>query len=174
MGDKISRRKFLGRATGTVGGIGAVCALYPVAQSLQPSKNAMSQSIAKVDISGMQDFDLKSVPFKGKPLFVMKFPEGYDLKKWGGKAKESTNYEKIKPILKRQKNVVAIIGVCTHLGCIPIWEKHSGQGYKAPIYYCPCHGGVYTPWGDNIYGPPPRPLWLPKKQKLVGNILTVG
>jgi len=83
----------------------------------------------------------------------MKFPQGWTPGKWGGKEKESINYEIFKPLLEKQKNVIALIGVCTHLGCIPIWEKHSGQGYKVPIYYCPCHGGVYTPWGDNIYGP---------------------
>ncbi len=170
--EKLSRRKFLGRATGTVGAVGGVCALYPVAASLAPSKAAMAQSVAKININDLNEFELKSVPYKGKPLFVMKFPPGYSLEKWGGTAKEKINYEKLKPILEKQKNVVAIIGVCTHLGCIPIWEKNGGKN-GIPIYYCPCHGGVYTPWGDNISGPPPIPLHIPK-QKLVGDILTVG
>lgn len=143
-------------------------------QKPSAKQNATSQFITKVDISGMQDFDLKSVPFKGKPLFVMKFPEGYDLKKWGGKTKESTNYEKIKPILKRQKNVVAIIGVCTHLGCIPIWGRNTAVKDTTHLCIMPLPWRCFTPWGDNIYGPPPLPLWLPKKQKLVGNILIVS
>ncbi len=172
-GKKLSRRKFLGRATCVVGGIGAVAATYPAAASLAPDKNVMVQSIAKININKVKELDLTVVPYKEKPLFVMKFPQGWTPGKWGGKEKESINYEIFKPLLEKQKNVIALIGVCTHLGCIPIWEKHSGQGYKVPIYYCPCHGGVYTPWGDNIYGPPPIPLHIPE-QKLVGNILIAG
>jgi len=171
--EKLSRRKFLGRATGTVGAVGGVCTLYPLASSLAPSKAAMAQSVAKININDLKEFELKSVPYKGKPLFVMKFPSGYTLEKWGGTAKEKSNYEKLKPILEKQKNVVAIIGVCTHLGCIPIWEKNGRKNSGIPVYYCPCHGGVYTPWGDNISGPPPIPLHIPK-QKLAGDILTVG
>ncbi|NOZ83415.1 MAG: ubiquinol-cytochrome c reductase iron-sulfur subunit [Epsilonproteobacteria bacterium] len=172
MGDKISRRKFLGRATCVAGGIGAVSAVYPAVASLAPDKAALAQSMVKFDISGLKELKLATVPYKGKPLFVMKFPAGFTPEKWGGQDQENINYKIMKPLLAKQKNVVAIIGVCTHLGCIPIWEKNGGKN-GIPVYYCPCHGGVYTPWGDNIAGPPPIPLHIPK-QKLVGNTLIVG
>jgi len=170
---KLSRRKFLGRATCAVGGIGAVSAVYPAVASLAPDKNALAQSIAKFDIRKLkEEFKLVSVPYKQKPLFIMKFPKNYTPEKWGGQAKESINYKIFKPLLAKQNNVIAVVGVCTHLGCIPIWEKNGGKN-GIPIYYCPCHGGVYTPWGDNISGPPPIPLHIPE-QKLVGNILIAG
>ena len=173
MGEKkLSRRTFLGRATCVVGGIGAVSAAYPAIASLAPDKNALAQSIAKIDISGLKEFKLSVIPYKEKPLFIMKFPAGFTPEKWGGRAQEDINYKIFKSLLAKQNNVLAVVGVCTHLGCIPIWERNGGEN-GIPIYYCPCHGGVYTPWGDNIAGPPPIPLHIPE-QKLVGNILISG
>jgi len=66
-----------------------------------------------------------------------------------------------------EKDFLVVIGLCTHLGCIPAWEpdKH--------IFYCACHGGEYNPCGVNTYGPPPRPLDIPP-YKITGTKLVLG
>ncbi len=169
-----SRRDFISVAIGSLGAIGGLGALYALVRvMLEPSEIAALGAKTEVDVSKIQPMQVRVTSWKGKTLFVIRLsqdfkPEGYPLK--GVKnSKGTTNYE----ILK-EHNVFALVGICTHLGCIPLW-KPQGEANVAqkPLFHCPCHGGFYTPYGDVITGPPPRPLFIPP-QKLSGNKLIVG
>ncbi|RUM29069.1 MAG: ubiquinol-cytochrome c reductase iron-sulfur subunit [Aquifex sp.] len=169
-----SRRDFISIGIGALGAVGGLGALYAfVRVMLEPSEIAALGAKTEVDVSKIQPMQVRVTSWKGKTLFVIKLPkdfkpEGYKLK--GVKnSKGTTNYEVLKG-----HDVFALVGVCTHLGCIPLWKPQGGVGgVNKPLFHCPCHGGLYTPYGDVIAGPPPRPLFIPP-QKLEGNKLIVG
>ncbi len=170
-----SRRDFISVAIGSLGAIGGLGALYALVRvMLEPSEIAALGAKTEVDVSKIQPMQVRVTSWKGKTLFVIRLPkdfkaEGYQLKQGALNSKGTTNYE----ILKGH-DVFALVGVCTHLGCIPLWKPQGGVGgIDKPMFHCPCHGGLYTPYGDVIAGPPPRPLFIPP-QKLSGNKLIVG
>ncbi len=169
-----SRRDFINIALGGMGALGALGAIYPILKTLAPSAASTTEAKVEIDIDSVPELNVRVTSWKGKPLFVLKLPpdlsQRYDYKV----RKDLKNSAgKLNQDLLGDKPVFALIGVCTHLGCIPLWKPEGSDAVKAPYLHCPCHGGLYTPWGDNIGGPPPRPLFVPP-QKIEGNKLIVG
>lgn len=169
-----SRRDFINVALGGMGAVGALGALYPVLKTLAPSAASSTEAKVEVDINKVPELSIRVTSFKGKPLFVVRLPQDIKEKhsyKLNEGAKNSAG--KHNQDIIGDKTAFALIGVCTHLGCIPLWKPEGSDAVKAPYLHCPCHGGLYTPWGDVIGGPPPRPLFIPP-QKIEGNKLVVG
>jgi cytochrome b6-f complex iron-sulfur subunit len=134
------RRKFLGFCLGGLVLAAAGAGVYPLFKYLSPRKP--KESAGKVEI-----------PEKAIPAGDAKF---FD---YGGSTAVVIN--------TRDKGLIVLSAVCTHLGCIVQWQKDRRQ------FLCPCHAGRYTENGDVISGPPPRPL--PKLPFSVSNgIITVG
>ncbi|WP_448588367.1 ubiquinol-cytochrome c reductase iron-sulfur subunit [Thermocrinis sp.] len=160
-----SRRDVLGLAVGGLGALGVVGALYPLVKALSPSQASLAGAKVEVDLSQLQDLQVRVVSWKGKPVFVVKLPDGFQ---WGGKESDAKNSK-----LLQNQNAFAIVAVCTHLGCVPLWKPQGEGEFNYPIFHCPCHGGYYSPWGDVIAGPPPRSLLIPP-QKREGDKLVIG
>ncbi len=168
-----SRRDFINVALGGMGAVGALGALYPVLKTLAPSAASSTEAKVEVDINKVPELSVRVTSFKGKPLFVIKLPSDLTEDKYQVKGDSVNSAGKLNYDLLKGQEVFALIGVCTHLGCIPLWKPEGSDAVKAPYLHCPCHGGLYTPWGDNIGGPPPRPLHVPP-QKREGDKLIVG
>ncbi|MGC8852147.1 MAG: ubiquinol-cytochrome c reductase iron-sulfur subunit [Hydrogenobacter sp.] len=160
-----SRRDVIGLAIGGLGVVGVAGVLYPIIKTLAPSAASLASAKVEVDISQIPEGNVRVVSWKGKPVFVVRLPANFQ---WNGTTKENDNRK-----LLEGHNVYALIAVCTHLGCVPLWKPQGEAEYKYPVFHCPCHGGFYSPWGDNIAGPPPRPLYIPP-QSLQGNKLIIG
>ncbi len=155
----------LGLAIGGLGAVGVIGVLYPILKTLAPSASSLASAKVEVDVSSIPEGQIRIVSWKGKPVFVVRLPEGFQ---WQGKVKEEQNFK-----LLRGQSAFAMVAVCTHLGCVPLWKPQGEGEFNYPVFHCPCHGGFYSPWGDNVAGPPPRPLYLPP-QKIDGNKLVIG
>ncbi len=160
-----SRRDLMGLAIGGLGVVGVLGVLYPIVKTLAPSAASLAGAMVEVDVASIPEGQVRVVSWKGKPVFVVKLPQGFQ---WAGKVKEDKNAK----ILQGQ-DAYALIAVCTHLGCVPLWKPQGEAEFNYPVFHCPCHGGFYSPWGDNIAGPPPRPLHVPP-QKRDGSKLVIG
>ncbi|RMH79577.1 MAG: ubiquinol-cytochrome c reductase iron-sulfur subunit [Acidobacteria bacterium] len=160
-----SRRDFLGLAVGGLGIVGVVGVLYPIVKTLAPSAASLAGAVVEVDISTIPEGQVRVISWKGKPVFVIRLPQGFQ---WTGKPKEEANVKHL-----QNQDAFAMVAVCTHLGCVPLWKPQGEGEFKYPVFHCPCHGGFYSPWGDVIAGPPPRSLYLPP-QKRDGNKLVIG
>lgn len=160
-----SRRDLIGLAIGGLGVVGVVGVLYPIIKTLAPSAASLAGAKVEVDISQIPEGNVRVVSWKGKPVFVLRLPANFQ---WNGTTKEDNNRK-----LLEGHNTYALIAVCTHLGCVPLWKPQGEAEYKYPLFHCPCHGGFYSPWGDIMAGPPPRPLHIPP-QNLQGNKLVIG
>ncbi|MDQ7081680.1 MAG: ubiquinol-cytochrome c reductase iron-sulfur subunit [Aquificota bacterium] len=168
-----TRRDFLGFALGGMGIVGALGVLYPVVKTLAPSAASTTEAKVEIDPEKVPEMGIRVTSWKGKPLFVIRLPEGFEGKHNYDVKDTFNDAGKLNQDLFKGKRVFALIGVCTHLGCIPLWKPEGDSDLPEPHLHCPCHGGLYTPWGDVIGGPPPRPLWVPP-QKLEGGRLIVG
>ena len=167
-----SRRDFLEYSMGALGIMATVGIAYPILKSLGPNAATSLQSKVSYDISAFKPLELRVTSWKGFPTFVMKLPNPFS---WDGPQRDNKYKNHNKDIIGNH-SVYALIGVCTHLGCIPLWKPYGDTSINPsniPVFHCPCHGSIYTPWGDNISGPAPLPLGVPP-QNLNGSILEIG
>ncbi len=149
-----SRRGFVGKAFGAVAGVGAVASLVAMKKTWDPLPSVMAAGFTVVDVSNMEENKLNIVVWRGKPIFVLKYSA--DMKPTEGRnVKIGDNYFSV------------MIGLCTHLGCIPAYREDKKD------FKCACHGGKYTDAGVQTFGPPPRPLDIPPFD-LDGTTLTLG
>ena len=137
-----SRRDFIGWALGGISAVGGVLALGAMKKSWDPLPSVQSAGFVSVDLSGMKEGEMHTVQWRGKPVFILR------------KSAETPSNDK-RDIRIGEKRFVVLIGLCTHLGCIPSYEA-SSQTFK-----CACHGGVFDARGNQTFGPPPRPLDIP-------------
>lgn len=137
-----SRRGFMGKAFGAVAAVGAVASLVAMKKSWDPLPSVMAAGFTTVDVSKFVGNKLEIVKWQGKPIFILKFAAD------------------MPPVDKRSVKIGSnyysvMIGLCTHLGCIPAYRDETHD------FKCACHGGEFTAAGINKFGPPPIPLHIP-------------
>jgi ubiquinol-cytochrome c reductase iron-sulfur subunit len=166
-----TRRDFLYIATGAVGAIGAAAVAVPLISQMNPDASTIAAGAPiEVDLSPIAEGQVIKVFWRGKPIFVNhRTPKEI-------KAAEDVNLSSLpdpQPDSARVKeghaNFQVLIGICTHLGCIPI--AHSGE-YNG--YFCPCHGSVYDTSGRIRQGPAPSNLALPPYQFVSDTTIRIG
>lgn len=149
-----SRRDFIGMALGGVTAIGSVIALGAMKKSWDPLPSVQSAGFVTVDLSLMNEAEMRTLQWRGKPVFILR-----------KSADMGTN--SARDIVIGEKRFTLVIGLCTHLGCIPSFDT------KKKNFICACHGGIFDASGINTFGPPPRPLDIPPF-KIVGETLVLG
>ena len=149
-----SRRGFIGKAFGAVSAVGGVASLLAMKKTWDPLPSVMTAGFTTVDVSALEANKLQISVWRGKPIFILKYTE--DMKPTDGRTvKVGDHYYSV------------MVGLCTHLGCIPGYEEDKKK------FKCACHGGEYSPDGKETFGPPPRPLDIPPF-KINGNTLVLG
>lgn len=150
-----SRRGFMGKAFGAVAAVGAVGSLVAMKKSWDPLPSVMAAGFTTVDMSKLEANKLEIVKWQGKPIFLLKF--GSDMPAVEKRSvKVGDNYYSV------------MIGLCTHLGCIPAYSQGSKQ------FKCACHGGEFDAAGIHTFGPPPRPLDIPPFAVKDENTIVLG
>lgn len=152
---EIKRRDFLGMALGGVTAVGAVASLIAMKKTWDPLPSVVSAGFTTVDVGGMKEGDFSATEWRGKPVYIIK--------------KSKDEIFNPQRDFKIGSDVFTMgVQICTHLGCIPIFN--SSEKY----FLCPCHGGKFTLDGVNIAGtPPPRPFDIPPF-KVEGTKITFG
>lgn len=149
-----SRRDFSGMLLGGVALVGVGSTLYGVKASWDPLPSVISAGFTTVDMSKAKKSKLYVVQWRGKPIFILN--------------KNKNTVEDAKREFLSNGNIYSVmIGLCTHLGCIPAFVE------KNQTFKCACHGGEFNADGMQTFGPPPRPLDIPPF-KIDGNKLVLG
>ncbi|ADE10372.1 ubiquinol-cytochrome c reductase, iron-sulfur subunit [Sideroxydans lithotrophicus ES-1] len=157
------RRDFLVKLTSVVGGAGVAAACVPFVASMNPSSDVLAKGVTEVDLTGIPPGGLRTVAWQGKPVFILRrTPDEV-------KASEATDGT-IDPEAdsKRVKNPewLVVIGVCTHMGCVP---NKEGEGFV-----CHCHGSQYDDSGRVVRGPAPKNLEVPPYHFIAENKILIG
>ena len=169
--DARSRRDFLYVATATVGAVGAVAALVPLIAQMNPDASTIAAGAPiEVDLSPIAEGQIIKVFWRSKPVFIfhrsrkaIEAARGVD---WQNLIDPEPDTARVKP---GHDPWLVVIGICTHLGCIPL--PHQGQ-YGG--WFCPCHGSQYDTAGRVRRGPAPKNLYLPPYEFLSDAKIRIG
>ena len=185
-----SRRDFLYYATAGAGVVATGAAVWPLIDSMNPSADVLSAGKVDVDLSGMEIGQRITVKWHGKPVFIWRrSPEAIaaaratllsDLVDPVDYTKENPNHARDMPALDENRTAdeagewLIVIGVCTHLGCIPLGQADSDPLGDWNGWFCPCHGSHYDTSGRIRKGPAPRNLDIPPYTLTDDLRLTIG
>ncbi|MSO93107.1 MAG: ubiquinol-cytochrome c reductase iron-sulfur subunit [Rhodospirillales bacterium] len=171
--DGKSRRDFLLIATSTVGAVGTALAVWPLVDSMNPAADVLALASTEVDLSAIQQGQSITVVWRGKPVFV-RHRTAAEIK-----AAEATALSELidpQPDKARVKKPqwLVMVGVCTHLGCIPLGQKANDLKGDYGGWFCPCHGSHYDTAGRIRKGPAPQNLAVPDYQFLSDTVIRIG
>lgn len=178
-----NRRDFLYIATGMAGVVGVAGAVWPFIDQLRPDATTLAVAQIDVDLSEVQPGQSITAMWRGKPVFIRNRTEAEI------DAARETPLSDLPDQLARNENLPAdasaddvsrsagegrenwlvMIGVCTHLGCVPL----SQQG-EFGAWFCPCHGSHYDTAGRIRRGPAPENLHIPAYEFISDTVIRIG
>jgi ubiquinol-cytochrome c reductase iron-sulfur subunit len=168
-----SRRDFLLIATGAVGVVGAALAAWPLVDSMNPAADTLALASTGVDLAPVEVGQRITVVWRGKPVFIshrtaqeIKAAQEVDLGQLVDPQPDSARVQK--------PEWLVIVGVCTHLGCIPLGQKSSENRGPFAGWFCPCHGSAYDTSGRIRQGPAPKNLVVPPYQFAGDTTVKIG
>jgi len=167
------RRDFIKLATMTLGGVGAATLAIPFITSMNPGKDTLALASTEIDLSPLKEGQSLTVIWRGKPVFI--------------KHRTPTEIEEAKNVLmedlkdaeddsKRVQDSkwLVVLGVCTHLGCVPLGQKTTDVKGDFGGWFCPCHGSHYDTSGRIRKGPAPKNLPVPPYVFLTESKIKIG
>jgi ubiquinol-cytochrome c reductase iron-sulfur subunit len=177
-----SRRDFLFIATGAVGAVGTALVAWPIIDQMNPDAAALALATIEVDISSIVTGQSLTVKWRGKPVFIRnRTPDEISAAKAVPIAELKDPYARNENLpsdapaddpnraAKGKENWLIQIGICTHLGCVPLGQEGEYGGW-----FCPCHGSQYDTAGRIRKGPAPENLAIPKYDFLTDTKIRIG
>lgn len=175
-----TRRDFLYIATGAAGAVGLTFAAWPFVDQMNPSAAMLALASIEVDISAIQPGQSVTVMWRGKPVFIRRrTPEEIEeaaavaLDQLIDPVARNDNLPQNAPATDANRGErpewLILVGVCTHLGCVPLAFQGDFNGW-----FCPCHGSHYDTAGRVRVGPAPENLVVPQYTFLSDTRVQIG
>lgn len=171
----VRRRDFINIAAVSAAGVGGAAMLIPLVSQMSPSADVLAESSTEVDISAIEPGQAIKAVFRKQPLFVKRLTAGEiaaanevdiaDLRD------PQTLAERTKP---GHEDMLVTMGVCTHLGCVPLGTGEGEVKGEFGGYFCPCHGSHYDTAGRIRKGPAPANLQVPEYEFASDTVIRVG
>jgi ubiquinol-cytochrome c reductase iron-sulfur subunit len=174
-GDGVRRRDFINIAAVSAAGVGGLSVLVPLISQMAPSADVLAAASTDVDLSKIEEGQGIKAVFRSQPLFVRHLT-----------TKESSAAEAV-PVsslrdpqsledrtAKDKKQWLVTMGVCTHLGCVPLGITSDENRGEFGGYFCPCHGSQYDTAGRIRKGPAPKNLQVPDFKFTTDTAIKVG
>jgi len=171
--DGASRRDFLYLATIGVGAAGAAAFAWPIIDSMNPAADVLALSSIEVDLSAIEVGQSVTVKWRGKPVFIRR--RSIDEIN-AARADDTADLVDPQPDAARVQKAewLVMVGVCTHLGCIPLGQKTGEPRGDFGGWFCPCHGSHYDTSGRIRKGPAPKNLEVPGYAFLEDTAIRIG
>lgn len=169
----VIRRDFLGYTAVAMGAIGTGSFLWPVVDSMNPARDVLALASVEVDISAIAVGQSVTIKWRGKPVFIRhraadEITVAESVRLANLPDPETDAARVVKP------EWLVVIGVCTHLGCVPIGQKESDSKGEYDGWFCPCHGSHYDTSGRIRKGPAPTNLPIPPYEFVSDTVIKVG
>jgi ubiquinol-cytochrome c reductase iron-sulfur subunit len=160
--DEPTRRDFLTLAGPAFLAVGGAASLWPFIAQMNPDKGALALASVEVELGPVQPGQAITIMWRGKPVFIRnrtaKEIEAAAAVKTADLPDPEADSARVK---KDQANWLVLVGVCTHLGCIPKGQSIADNKGEYGGWFCPCHGSHYDTSGRIRKGPAPRNLPVP-------------
>lgn len=168
-----TRRDFLYLTAGAMGAVAAGCAAWPLVDSMNPAADTLALASTEVDLSSIEVGQAITVVWRGKPVFI-RHRSAEEIEKV-----RIEDWEKLRDPQPDTARVIrdewlVLVGVCTHLGCIPLGNKPGDLKGDFGGYFCPCHGSHYDGSGRIRKGPAPTNLEVPEYTFLSDTRIRIG
>ena len=174
-GEGVRRRDFLNVAAVSFAGVGTVVASAPLIVQMSPSADVLAMATTEVDISKVQQGQGIKVSWRKQPVFIRNLTPKEIAEANATPMSELRDPQTLAQRTKPGKqNWLITLGVCTHLGCVPLG---IGEGEnKGPYggYFCPCHGSAYDTAARIRTGPAPLNLAVPDYEFTSPTSVTIG
>lgn len=168
-----TRRDFLYLATGATAAAGAAAAAWPLIDSMSPSAELRALGAVEVDLAPIQPGQRLTIGWRGRPVFIdHRSPRRIAL----ARADDDAGLKDPAPdsARVRREEWLVVIGICTHLGCIPLGQRPGEPTGDWEGWFCPCHGSHFDTAGRIRKGPASRNLDLPPYQFLDDSRIRIG
>jgi ubiquinol-cytochrome c reductase iron-sulfur subunit len=164
-----NRRDFLFVATGAMGTVAAGFAAWPLIDQMSPDATTLAAASVDIDIANIAEGQIVTVKWRGKPIFISHRTQKQI------QAENEVNLSDLRDPETDAARVqkpewLILIGVCTHLGCVPLKNDGPFEGG----FFCPCHGSVYDASGRIRQGPAPANLEVPPYKFVSDTKITIG
>ncbi|MDJ0276925.1 ubiquinol-cytochrome c reductase iron-sulfur subunit [Sphingomonas sp. 2R-10] len=173
--DNPRRRDYLSIGAVAFAGVGAGVIALPLINQMSPAADTLALSTTEIDLSAIEPGQAIKATFRKQPLFVRNLTPKEIAEADAVPLSELRDPQTLEERTKTGKaNWLITLGVCTHLGCVPLG---AGEGEnKGPFggYFCPCHGSAYDTAGRIRSGPAPQNLHVPEYAFTSDTVVTVG
>ena len=171
--DDETRRDFLLLTTGVVGTVGAALSAWPFIDSMNPAADVLALSTIEVDLSPVKVGQSITAVWRGKPVFIRHRTEQEIAQA------RDVNLEELRdPVPDEDREIkpqwLVVVGVCPHLGCIPLGQKAGQPRGEWGGWFCPCHGSQFDTSGRIRKGPAPTNLVVPPYQFTEETSILIG
>ena len=167
------RRDFLQLSTISIGAVGTAAFIWPFLKSMNPAEDTLALGTTEVDVSAIEEGQSITVKWRGKPVFIRKRTK---IEIEEAKAVNIADLKHPEQDFERVKKEewLVLVGVCTHLGCVPLGQKLTDTKGEYNGWYCPCHGSHYDTSGRIRKGPAPENLAVPPYSFLNDTTIKIG
>ncbi|NBX02962.1 MAG: ubiquinol-cytochrome c reductase iron-sulfur subunit [Alphaproteobacteria bacterium] len=174
-GGETTRRDFMVLTAGALAGVGACSVAWPFINSMNPAADVLALSSIEVDLAPIQPGQTVKVKWRGVPVFIRhRTKENIDEARAVNVSELRDPETDDQRVQKGKEQWLVMVGVCTHLGCIPLSGAGEYGGKEAGGWFCPCHGSHYDTAGRIRKGPAPKNLTVPQYTFLSDNRIKIG
>ena len=171
--DDVTRRDFLYLATGAVGLVGTAAAVWPLVDSMNPSAEVLALSTTEIDLSPVEVGQSITVIWRGNPVFIRRRTTA-EIEVARAVPLDDLPDPQADEERVQKPEWLILVGVCTHLGCIPLGQKVGDNRGEWDGWFCPCHGSHYDTSGRIRKGPAPKNLVVPPYEFLDDTTILIG
>ena len=167
------KRDFLFITTAGLAIAGGGAFAWSLVDTMNPSKDVLALSTTEVDLSPLEEGQSLTVIWRGKPIFIRHRSKSEIDLATNVSIDELPHKESDDVRVKNPKWLV-VVGVCSHLGCVPLGQKIGDSKGEFGGWFCPCHGSHYDTSGRIRKGPDPLNLEVPPYQFVSDDIIRIG
>jgi ubiquinol-cytochrome c reductase iron-sulfur subunit len=173
--DGVRRRDFINIAAVSFAGVGAASVLVPLVNQMNPSADVLALASIDVDLSAIKEGQAIKTIFRKQPLFVRHLTAKEIAAANAVPVSELRDPQTLAERTKEGHSQWLItMGVCTHLGCVPLGAGEGESRGEFGGYFCPCHGSSYDTAARIRKGPAPKNLEVPEYKFTSDTVVTVG
>jgi ubiquinol-cytochrome c reductase iron-sulfur subunit len=171
----VRKRDFLRLVTGATAAVGIGAIVWPLIDMMNPSQDVLALSTTEVDLKPIAEGMGITVVWRGKPIFV-RHRTAAEIKAavdapLGQLIDPQPDSVRVKP---GHTPWIVVVGICTHLGCVPLGNKPTDPRGQWGGWFCPCHGSQYDTAGRVRHGPAPLNLYIPPYQYMSDTRIKIG
>ena len=173
--DSLRRRDFINIAAVSFAGVGAVAVVLPLINQMSPPADVLALASTEVDISKIESGQAIKTSWRKQPVFVRNLTPQEVQQANAVPLSELRDPQTLADRTKPGKiNWLVTLGVCTHLGCVPLGVAAGENRGEFGGYFCPCHGSHYDTAARIRKGPAPTNLVVPDYNFTSDTVVTIG